>query len=133
MNSCYIWIKSAKFMPWYKNMAFCLCTYNMKTSDKFTRDHKLKTWPINYSFYLLQKRTTHYILQLQLRGIIILICHKQWNISRIFHDFTKLHLKPPNFNGSAMVQAFEMHYPIRSFHHMPHLFFHFLHLHFVRC
>jgi hypothetical protein len=82
MSSCYIWIKSAKIMPWYKNMALCLCTYSMETSDKFTKDRKFETWPINYSFCLLQKltfpyqTTTHYILQLQLRGIIILICDK---------------------------------------------------------
>ncbi len=111
MNSCYIWIKSTKIMPWYKNMALCLCTYNMEINDKFNRDCKLETLPINYSFCLLQKltfsyqTTTHYILQLQLRGTIILLCHKQWNIAKTLHDFTKLHLKPPSFNGNAMVHT----------------------------
>jgi hypothetical protein len=50
MSSCYIWIKSAKIMRWYKKIALCLCTYNMETRDKIIRDCKLKTLPINYFF-----------------------------------------------------------------------------------
>jgi len=101
MSLCSIWIKLAKIVPWYKNMAFCLCTHSMETNDKFTRAYKLETWPINYSFCLQfpYQTTTHYIMQFQLRGIIILIFHKQWNIAKTLHDLTKLHSRPPSLNG----------------------------------